>query len=99
MNLRTIPPLEVLQAFEQVPDLYLILSPELQVLTASDAYLNFCCSVREDIVGKQLSEVFPGKAAIPTDGTLPELTLSLQQVLATKKAQGLALQLCIPPYS
>ncbi|MGV3539923.1 MAG: GAF domain-containing protein, partial [Rufibacter sp.] len=45
---------EVLKVFETVPDLYLVLSPELEVLTASDAFLRASRSEREEWVGKNL---------------------------------------------
>ncbi len=45
-------PREVLKAFETLPDLYEILSPELVILTASDAYLNQVLKDRADIVDK-----------------------------------------------
>ena len=39
-----------LKIFETVPDLYLILSPDLHILTASDAYLEATFTVREEIL-------------------------------------------------
>ncbi|SIT83409.1 PAS domain S-box protein [Pontibacter indicus] len=82
----------VLQAFEQVPDLYLILSPELQILTASDAYLQATGTVREAIVGRGFSEVLDGKAM--EVGAIVSLTSSLQQALQTGQTQHLELQQC-----
>jgi len=37
--------------FPSAPDLYLVLSPDLTILTASDAYLRATMTDRETIVG------------------------------------------------
>lgn len=50
---------QVLQAFETVPDLYLILSVDLIILTASEAYLKATLTERDAIAGKPVFEVFP----------------------------------------
>ena len=73
-------PPHVLSAFELVPDLYLILSPELVVLTASNAYLAASHTVRESIVGKYLFDVFPDNGPDHAATTLKNLRASLGQV-------------------
>ena len=40
---------DVIKAYESVPDLYLILTPELYIITASDAYLRASLTTRKDI--------------------------------------------------
>src|SRR3712207_7633496 len=40
MNYTNAPPAQVLKVFETVPNMYLILSPDLYILTASDHYLD-----------------------------------------------------------
>ncbi|MFD2513296.1 PAS domain-containing protein [Pontibacter locisalis] len=50
---------EILRAYEQVPDNYLILSTDLIILTVSDAFLKATFSSREEIVGKHFMEAFP----------------------------------------
>ncbi|WP_210490365.1 PAS domain S-box protein [Rufibacter aurantiacus] len=93
MKPATLVPLEVLKAFETVPDLYLVLSPELEVLTASDAFLWASRSGREEWMGKNL---FGG--ALP--GNLEQHVFSpakvedaFRQVLSGKKPHELSLHL------
>ncbi|MBB6610909.1 PAS domain-containing protein [Pontibacter sp. Tf4] len=82
----------VLKAYEQVPDLYLIFSPGLVILTASDAYLKATNISREDIVGKQLFDIFPDNPAAIVANGVKNLKHSLQQVLATKQPHRMAVQ-------
>jgi len=59
MPLRNLVAPEILRAFETVPDLYLILSVDLVILTASEAYLKATLTERDNIVGRSIFEVFP----------------------------------------
>jgi len=45
--------------FESVPALYLVLTPELRIVGASDAYLRATMTTREGILGRGIFEVFP----------------------------------------
>lgn len=73
---------DILHIFEELPDYYLILSKELTILTASNAYVQLTGKSRETITGKYLFNVFPQHPdwARDTDGGIYE---SLQQVLKT----------------
>ncbi|MXV15742.1 PAS domain-containing protein [Hufsiella ginkgonis] len=52
---------EMMKVFETLPGLYLVLSPDLIMLTASDAYLRITAKKREDVAGRHIFEVFtPG---------------------------------------
>lgn len=81
-----------LKVFETVPDLYPILSPDLHILTASDAYLKATFTVREEIVGKHLFDVFPENPDTPQANGVSNLEASLKEVLATGKPHQMALQ-------
>ncbi|WP_316818476.1 ATP-binding protein [Pedobacter nyackensis] len=50
---------EMLKVFESIPSLYLILSKELTVLTASDTFLQITAKNRKDIQGKYVFDIFP----------------------------------------
>jgi PAS domain S-box-containing protein len=92
MALRNAVAPEILRAFETVPDLYLILSVDLIILTASEAYLQATLTERKAIVGRLLFEVFPDNPQTPqADGT-SNLNASLQQALSTQKPHRMALQ-------
>ncbi len=83
---------QTLKAFEKVPDLYLILSPDLLILTASDAYLQATHMVREEMAGKHLFVVFPDNPMAMAANAVQNLTRSLQQVLATGQPHRMAAQ-------
>jgi hypothetical protein len=54
-----------LRALETVPDSYLVVSPDLVILTASNAYLADTLKRREDLVGRYLFDAFPDNPAAP----------------------------------
>ncbi len=45
--------------FESCPGLYLVLTPDLRIVAASDAYLHATMTRREDVLGRLLFDVFP----------------------------------------
>ncbi len=45
--------------FEKAPALYLVLDPGLFIVAASDAYCTVTMTVREEIVGRHVFDVFP----------------------------------------
>jgi PAS domain S-box-containing protein len=75
-------PPEMLRVFDTLPQPYLILSPELYILTASNAYLQLTGKTRIQLAEQYLFDVFP---KIPdwssADGGI---ALSLQKVLENK---------------
>ena len=83
---------EALQVFETLPDLYVILSPALLILTASDAYLAQVFKDRAALVGKSPFEAFPGPAGTAEGDTMRNLSASLRRVLATRKTHRMTPQ-------
>lgn len=81
-----------LKVFETVPELYLILLPDLHIITASDAYLEATFTVRQQIAGKYFFDVFPDNPNTLQANSISNLNTSLQEVLATKKPHKMALQ-------
>lgn len=81
-----------LEVFESVPDLYLILSPELHILTASDAYLAATFTSRRQIVGKHVFEAFPDNPNTPQAASVTNLRTSFREVLESGKPHRMALQ-------
>jgi PAS domain S-box-containing protein len=87
------PTLEILKTLETVPNMYLILSPELYILTASEAYLNATETTWELIKGKHIFEAFPNNSELPDGGDgLRNINISLQTVLRTKKPDYMHVQ-------
>jgi len=80
------------QLFESASGLYLVLSPDFTIVAASDAYLHATMTQRENILGRNLFEVFPDNPNDPhADGT-QNLRASLNWVLQRRAADAMAIQ-------
>lgn len=77
---------DLLRSFEALPGMYLILSPELYILTASNAYCSAVTKIRSEIRGKYIFEVFPIR-----EDEAEELRIdySLSKVIETRKSHYL----------
>ncbi len=82
MNTTPFLPPELIQAFESVPDSYLILSPELIIQTASDAYLLATEMTRGEIVGKLLTATL---ANVLDSGAANDPIPAIQKAISTRK--------------
>ncbi|TBR25648.1 response regulator [bacterium] len=78
--------------FEAVPGLYLVLTPALRIAAVSDAYLKATKTVREEILGRPLFEVFPDNPDDPKADGVGNLSASLGRVLKTSAADAMAVQ-------
>lgn len=78
--------------FESVPGLYLILTPEFQIVAVSNAYLKATMTKRELILGKNLFEVFPDNPDDPAATGVQNLKISLQNVLRNRQTDTMAVQ-------
>src|SRR5688572_8250591 len=83
---------EMLRTFEHLPDLYLILSPELEILTVSNTYLEHTFLKREELVNRPVLEAFTSEPGSAESETLANLQTSLRQVLKTRKPHQMAYQ-------
>ncbi len=88
----TAPSADVLKVFETVPNMYLILSPDLHILTASDLYLEATQTTREKLMGRHIFEAFPDNPATPEADGVKNIHASLQRVLATRKPDQMPVQ-------
>jgi len=82
--------LDFRRLFEAAPALFLVLTPQLTIAAASDAYLRATMLEREVVLGRYMFAVFPdnpGSGGSSNEGTVRE---SLIRVLATKKPDTLA---------
>jgi signal transduction histidine kinase len=66
--------------FESTPGLYLILRPDLTIAAVSDAYLRATMTVRDEIIGRHLFEVFPDNPDDPAASGTTNLRASLDRV-------------------
>ena len=80
-------PPEMLRVFETLPHPYLILSKELYILTASNAYLQLTGKLRTELLEKHLFDVFPKKPDWAADEG--GIAFSLEQILETGKPHQL----------
>ncbi|XGC80040.1 ATP-binding protein [Bdellovibrio bacteriovorus] len=78
--------------FEQAPDLYCVLLPDLTIVAVSDAYNQATKTRREDMVGKTMFEVFPDNPDDPNASGVANLRHSLENALRTKKPDSMAVQ-------
>ena len=78
--------------FESLPGLYLVLTPDLQIVTASDAYTKATMTTRAAIVGRGLFEVFPDNPDDPVASGVANLRASLERVLRTSAPDTMAIQ-------
>lgn len=78
--------------FESAPGLYLVLTPELEIIAASDAYLNATMTKRDQIAGRPLFEVFPDNPDDPAADGVRNLRASLERVLMQRSGDAMTLQ-------
>jgi PAS domain S-box-containing protein len=92
MSASKAPSPDTLKALETAPNMYLVLSPELYILTASDLYLEATETTREAIIGKHIFEAFPDNPDLPDADGVQNINASLQNVLRTKKPDHMRIQ-------
>ena len=80
--------------FESTPTPLLVLRPDdaFTIAGVNDAYLKETLTVRDEIVGKRLFDVFPDNPAVPEADATMNLGASLKYVVATKKTHTMAIQ-------
>jgi len=78
--------------FESVPNLYLVLSPQLEIVAVSETYLRATLTRREKIMGRFLFDVFPDNPEDPAASGVGNLRASLNRVLQTGQPDTMAVQ-------
>jgi PAS domain S-box-containing protein len=78
--------------FESLPGLYLVLTPSLTIVAASDAYLAATMLKREAVVDRGLFEVFPDNPDDPAASGTANLRASLERVRETRAPDMMAIQ-------
>jgi PAS domain S-box-containing protein len=79
-------------SLEDAPDCYLILSPDLEIIGVTPAYLRATMTRRADIVGRYLFHVFPDNPEDPTVDGVSKLHASLDCVLLTGTPDEMEIQ-------
>ncbi|MFD2247442.1 PAS domain-containing protein [Pontibacter ruber] len=78
--------------FDAQSGLTLLLSPQLIIQGISDALLRETFTVREDIIGRSLFDVFPDNPAAPEAQATTNARTSIELALATRTTQKMHLQ-------
>jgi PAS domain S-box-containing protein len=78
--------------FESAPGLFLVLDPALTIVAVSDAYAEATMTDREKIVGRGIFDVFPDNPDDADATGVGNLRASLERVLATRRADAMAVQ-------
>ena len=78
--------------FESVPGLYLVLCPDLRIAAVTDAYLAATMTRRDDIVGRDIFDVFPDNPADAEATGVSNLRASLERARSTGRPDAMAVQ-------
>ena len=78
--------------FEAVPGLYLVLDPAFSIVAVSDSYLAATMTRRQEIVGRNIFEVFPDNPDDPAATGVSNLRTSLERVRDARVADTMAVQ-------
>jgi signal transduction histidine kinase len=78
--------------FESVPGLYLVLSPDFTIVAVSDSYLQATMTVRKNIIGLNIFDVFPDNPNDPAATGVSNLKASLHCVLEKRIADTMEIQ-------
>ncbi len=86
------PSLDTLRAFETAPAMFMILSPNLYILTASDLFLEATGTRRDTIAGSYIFDAFPGNPDLEGADGVKNILSSLTKVIATGKQDAMPVQ-------
>lgn len=78
--------------FEGVPARFLILDPDLNIVAATDSYVEATMIDRAAVIGRHVFEVFPDNPDDPSAEGVRNLRTSLDRVLRNKTADSMAVQ-------
>ncbi len=78
--------------FEAAPGLYLVLNTDFVIVAVSDAYLRATMTRREEIVGRQIFDVFPDNPDDPAATGVRNLSASLRRVVQYGIPDAMAVQ-------
>ena len=79
--------------FEAAPTPFLVLAPpDFGIVAVNDAYLRATMTGREAILGRTIFDVFPDDPGDPNPTGARNLRASLERVLATRRADAMAVQ-------
>ena len=80
------------ELFEALPGLYVVLDRDFRIVAVSDAYLAATMTRREEILGRELFDVFPDNPDDPTASGVGNVRASLERVRQTRQPDAMATQ-------
>lgn len=87
-----VPDSDIRLAFEATPHAYLLLTPDLRIADANDAYLGATMTRRGDIIGRGLFETFPDNPEWADADGVRNLGASLARVIERGQADRMGVQ-------
>lgn len=78
--------------FEQSPDIYLVLAPDLTIIAANEARLRSTMSTLEQTIGRHVFDAFPDNPNDPGATGVRNLRASLERVLETHAPDTMPIQ-------
>jgi len=78
--------------FKDAPGLYLVLRPDLTIAAVSNAYARATKTVRDEIIGRGIFDVFPDNPNDPNADGVRNLRASLNRVLDKRVPDAMAVQ-------
>jgi len=81
-----------LRLLEAAPGAYLVLDPDFTIVAVTDAYLRATLTVREQIIGRELFDVFPDNPNDPAASGTRNLRASFETVLRTAAPHSMPVQ-------
>ena len=82
---------DLASAFDASPNPYVLLSPDLVIMGANQAYLDVVDRERDDIVGRTMFEAFDGGPGVEAEENRRQLRASFERVLTLGERDHLAL--------
>ncbi|MFN2425617.1 MAG: PAS domain S-box protein [Candidatus Binatia bacterium] len=78
--------------FHGAPALYVVIDRDMRVLAATDAYLRTAMLTRDEIVGRNLFDVFPNPPDEPDGDGIPNVRASIERTFDTGAVDAMAVQ-------
>lgn len=78
--------------FESIPGLFLVLTVDLKIAAVSDSYLRATMTQRDDILGRNIFDVFPDNPADAQATGVGNLRASLERVVRQRTPDAMAVQ-------
>lgn len=89
---QTLPVPDHQKLFDAAPGLYLVLDPQLRIVSVNRAYAHATKTRRQDILGKNIFDVFPDNPDDPAAEGVRNLRASLKRVLQTALPDAMPVQ-------